>query len=372
MEVNAWVLSNKDGKREFDKRTVSLPTVNSSTSLVKPLAVGWEGNVSHAISREPIDINIQRKEEAVVLGNNGVVQLIKTEDARLEALAATCNGIFLVQPIFHNGATDSNGYLSSVFGYDMAGSSGLLSEYCVLPNKILMPLPIDFSAAPFWASYTIRYMTAWSVYHKSMKVYSAINDTNTKLNIVGWGGGTTLALLQLSALDGNTAIMLCGSEAKCIEAELHGVKAINTSSIMHEARKDKHPMAFIKLLKAELKPHLQGSGEIDIISDFVGEPTANASMALLGKGGVLATAGWKASPLVTVNRAASCIKQHTHVNCHHAHIEEIEAALQFGLEKSWCAKQTENYIFDDVLNVHDLYQNKKINSYFPVITGVNL
>ncbi len=54
MEVYAWVLSNVNGKKGFDKRTVCLPGISPSTSLVKPLAVEWEGNVSHAISREPI------------------------------------------------------------------------------------------------------------------------------------------------------------------------------------------------------------------------------------------------------------------------------------------------------------------------------
>ena len=365
ISTEAWQIEKQGSERIFQKREVTFSAPVAGESWVEPLAVGWEGNVSHAIDGKPLDVNVSRQEDSITLGNNGVVRLRQTNDPRIEAQAADCDGVFLVQPLFHPGAADKNGYLTSVFGYDMRGSSGLLARDCVLPNATLIPLPVGEDGAKFWASYTIRYMTAWSLYQRALKVHGVLNATARKLTFGGWGGGTTLALLQLAALEGHEAVMFCSSRAKCEEAEQHGITPVNVEEIRNEHAADER--AAIRFLRDTLREKFDRSFTFDVFSDFVGNPTINLTMDLLRQGGILATAGWKQGPMVKVNRALSCIKQHVHVYCHHANASEIADCVTYGLDRGWHAKSTADFGFDDCARVHEQFNQGVISSYFPVV-----
>lgn len=367
MKTTAWLLQGAESEHPFNLQKIELPDMTAGESVVKPVAVGWEGNMSHAILRQPIDINLSRGEDSVLLGNNGVVELVRTNCEATAKQAESCNGLFLVQPIFHPKATDAQGNLVSVFGYDMPGSSGLLSKKCVLPNEILLPLPICRSKAKFWASYTIRYMTAWSLFWKTAKVRLALGNRLEPGNFVGWGGGTTVAFLQLAAKLGHNAVMLCGSEAKCREAEAHGIQSLDISDLRLHTSTFGTTRDHYKYIKSGLQNLLIGEKEVDVICDFVGNPTAEMSLALLRRGGILATAGWKTGPIVHLNRAASCIKQHIHINSHHANKSEIWDSLRYGLQNDWHPKNVASYSFEEVSLLHEEFNSGVINSYFPIV-----
>ena len=54
-----------------------LPDMGPSHVLVEPIIGCWEANMAHALARKPIDICRERGEEKVVLGNSGVVRVVK-------------------------------------------------------------------------------------------------------------------------------------------------------------------------------------------------------------------------------------------------------------------------------------------------------
>ena len=75
--TDAWVLrrgaegagSALETDDDFRRETISLPALADDELLVEPLFDCWEGNMSHALARWPIDVCRQRGEERVVLGS---------------------------------------------------------------------------------------------------------------------------------------------------------------------------------------------------------------------------------------------------------------------------------------------------------------
>lgn len=364
----AWILRPEGYEPAFLQQDVVLPDLHKGQSRVRPLAVGWEGNNSHAIERKPLDVSKSRAEDRIVLGNNGVVELLETASEDLKRQAEGCDGVFLVQPIFHPGAVSDNGSLISVFGYDMRGSGGLLSRETIVPDSILLPLPVGHENVKYWASFTIRYMTAWSLFFRASRVFSVLHNGQSPQVFAGWGGGTTLALLQLAKLQGHDAVMFCSTAEKCAEAALHGIAAVNTTDLMVALGDGASEGDIVKAFRVAVSEALGRRAEIDVMVDFVGTPTADLTLALLRRGGVMATAGWKTGPMTRVNRALSAIKHHTHVYAHHANISEIADCLAFAIENDWCSKRVRSYDFDQVDALHSDYIAGRIDSYFPVVS----
>ena len=78
--TEAWVIYAGNGEpnpAELRKEQFSFPDIREDEVLVEPIFGCWEGNMSHAIARQPIDICLQRREEKAVVGNAGVVRVLK-------------------------------------------------------------------------------------------------------------------------------------------------------------------------------------------------------------------------------------------------------------------------------------------------------
>ena len=84
ISTDAWVLyagpEDKAGQPipgELRRETFSFPDMADDEVLVEPLYGSWEANLDHALSRNPVDICRQRREEKIVLGNGALVRVIE-------------------------------------------------------------------------------------------------------------------------------------------------------------------------------------------------------------------------------------------------------------------------------------------------------
>ena len=64
------------GQRLFERETIELPVLGPEDLIVEPLHGCWEGNMTHAVARDPIDVCAARAEDAIVLGNAGAVRVV--------------------------------------------------------------------------------------------------------------------------------------------------------------------------------------------------------------------------------------------------------------------------------------------------------
>lgn len=99
---------------EFRRDCYSFSDITDEEVLTEPLYGCWEGNMSHAISRDPIDICRQRREEKVVLGNAGVVRVIRVGS---QVTTVKEGDLAIMAPI---GSTDRFGYVTKYLANETA------------------------------------------------------------------------------------------------------------------------------------------------------------------------------------------------------------------------------------------------------------
>src|SRR5215470_2264402 len=81
ISTEAWVLyrgptdAPPGAPGEFKREIYCFPDITDDEVLVEPIYGCWESNMTHAITRDPIDICRQRREEKIVLGNAGIVRV---------------------------------------------------------------------------------------------------------------------------------------------------------------------------------------------------------------------------------------------------------------------------------------------------------
>ena len=80
--TDAWVM--RRGGREpvepgkLERKRYALPAMTDHDVLAEPIYGSWEANMTHSLERNPVDVCRIRREEEVVLGNAGVVRILKT------------------------------------------------------------------------------------------------------------------------------------------------------------------------------------------------------------------------------------------------------------------------------------------------------
>ena len=80
IRTEAWVLhsaASQAGRGKLVKQPFTFPDILPREVLAKPLYGCVEGNMLHALTRDPVDICEERGEESVVIGNAGVVVVEK-------------------------------------------------------------------------------------------------------------------------------------------------------------------------------------------------------------------------------------------------------------------------------------------------------
>ena len=73
--------SGNDLPGVLEKTLYPLPPMSDHNVLAEPIYGAWEANMTHCLERKPVDVCRIRREEEVVLGNAGVVRILKTGTA---------------------------------------------------------------------------------------------------------------------------------------------------------------------------------------------------------------------------------------------------------------------------------------------------
>ena len=381
MHTEAWVLERGDINPVLGKlkqKLIVLDMLAEDEILVEPIFGCWEGNMTHALQRYPIDIARRRGEAEVVLGNSGVVRVLKPGSL----IKDFSPGDFaVVRPV---DSWDEAGYPLKIWAYDAPKTVGLLARQTKVKQHHLFKIPSDsaFSLRQ-WAAFSLRYPTAWDnwqVAFGSWQLQMAseqLDLTSTKISDVfvwAWGGGVSFAELTLAQQSGCKTFMAASTDQRLLQLKDAGITPIDRREFPDLAfdpkqfatdygYRKRYMQSELKFLDT-VKHHTQGKG-VSIFIDNLGGGLQRATLNALGRQGVLTTTGWKTGVETSTSRAAACINRHIFVHTHAAHLNS--RAHQHALDTNWMAPEPQDiYNWDEIPELADNYENGRIDSYFPI------
>lgn len=381
LTTDAWVIhQGPDGgathePAELRLESYALPELGPDEVLAEPVYGCWESNMSHAIERRPVDICRQRKEDRVVLGNSGVVRVLKTGPAVRTVREGDACVVFGVV------MADAHGYPMQVLAYDAPDTMGILAKRVRLSERSLIPVPRHTRySLRHWAAFSVRYITAWSnwkVAYGCWRVQMSEEDLPAPW-IWGWGGGSALAELTLAQRHGWRASMIAGSDERLQLIKTLGMDGVDRRWFgdlsFDEARYASDPDYRRSYQAAEARflalvhERTDGAG-VAIFVDHLGAPVTRATLRALGRQGVLTTAGWKCGMRTSSVRALECINRHIHVHTHYSRYSEARAAIQAGESTGWMPPLADDervYQWEDIPSLARDYAAGRISSYFPL------
>ena len=386
--TEAWVLHKGPSKAEpgeLKREAFSFADISEHEVLAEPIYGCWEANMTHALQRNPIDVCRLRGEAKVVLGNAGVVRVLRTGAAVTRVReGALC----VLIPI---GSWDAAGYPLTILAYDAPATMGVLAKQMKLHETQLFPLPVsDMSEHSLqhslqqWAAFSIRYGTAWDnwqvaygAWRLQMMPRGRVEEENQHLPetyVWGWGGGVVLGELLLAKRVGCQVAMISSHAARLDLIKKMGITPIDRRQFMDldfDERRFKADFAYRRrYMKAEIKfldlvkTHTNGAG-VSIFIDNIGGPVFRATLKALGRQGVITTSGWKEGMNLSVARGAECIQRHIHVHTHGSH--RSDKGFYFALQNGWLPPVTgEVTSWDEIPQLAEAYAQGQIDSYFPI------
>ena len=377
--TEAWVLHAGDpaatGPASLQRDAFPLNDLLPQEALVEPIYGSWEANMSHALSRRPIDVPRARREDRVVLGNCGLVRVMETGAA-----------VTHVSPgdlcIIGNGARwDRFGYPEQVWAYDWPGSIGFLAKQAHVVADILLPVPAGSRFSPMqWAAFGVRYATAYSNWDVAYRCWRAqVHETDMPKPFVwGWGGGSSLGSVHLAAVMGFPAVMITASDARRTLCAALGIQTVDrrafptiafdeprfaADAVYRSAYKVSEDAFYQQVLA--MTDNLGAS----IFFDYLGSPVIRATLRALARQGVVSTAGWKHGMSITSMRAIECIRRHIHVHTHYVRRGQIAEAMRFAEETGWMVPRLPDekvWAWDDIPALAAAFDAGAIDSYFPL------
>lgn len=376
--TKAWVLHQapEGGKEEslaerLREESFSFSDLTENEVLAEPVYGCWEGNMSHAIERDPIDICRQRREKNVVIGNAGVVRVLRVGSA----VRTLKEGDLCM--VFCNGIADDRGYPEKIYAYDAPGSVGLLARQTKLHQSQLIRVPEKSKLSlRQWAAFSLRYVTAWANWHAAHGCWRSLSNEASLPNVWGWGGGVTYAQLTLGAQLGCEATMISSDDSR--------ISLIKSSQIQAVDRREFPNLSFDpdrygsdsafrqRYLESEerflqIVNELTNEHGVAIFIDFIGLPVYRATLKALARPGVITTAGWKEGMLLTTLRAIECMRWHAHVHTHYARYDQALAAISFAEEKQWAPPLEErNYTWEEIPELAESFSRGEVSTFFPV------
>jgi NADPH:quinone reductase-like Zn-dependent oxidoreductase len=376
VKTEAWVIrqaESKDaGHAELERTEIEFDNISSEEVLVRPLFGCWEGNMGHAIERDPVDIARQRDEEYVVMGNAGVVEIVECGDD----VTTVKEGDKAI--LFCNGIWDEYGYPKKIFGFDCKGTIGMLAKKTKLHQKQVIPIPdCDRDMLRRWAGFSLRYPTAWSNWRLAYGTLRLLLDQRELPDPIvwGWGGGVTLGQLDLARRHGCDTVQISGNSKRRAAAEKLGIDVVDRSQfrdLYYDPKKFRKDEEYTENYLAAEKKFLDivdektdGRG-VNIFIDYVGQPVIRGTHKALARQGVIATAGWKEGMSLQFLRAIECIKRHQHIHTHYARYEEGIDSVRYAIANDWLPDVDEReYTFDDVPKLSADYLDGDF-VYFPI------
>lgn len=354
IETEAWVLRPQDasGLPQFSLRPFSFPDIGPKEVLTEPLYGCWEGNMEHALQGSPMNLFKQRGETEIVVGNAGVVRVLRCG----EAVDGLQEGDVCL--VFCIGDLDEYGYPRTILGFDSPGTMGVLAKRARFREDQLIKLPEDSGITlRQWAAFSLRYITAFSNWHSATRAWRAQmeNAYPQECHVVGWGGGVSIAQLELARIEGCQGTLISASETHRSKARQLGLNALSRST---------EPGGDETLLEQLME--LTGGRGASIFIDNIG---ANFRLTLraLARQGVITTCGWRENMVFPVSRAAECIARHTHVFTHYAPRTHGLQAVEFATTHGWAPQvSAASFSWNDIGNLADLYIRGQIDDYFPI------
>ena len=356
IETQAWVLPSTTNDAEPGRlvlETFRMTPPAADEVLVKPLFGCWEGNMTHALQRSPLDLCVVRDESRIVLGNAGVVEVVEAPADSGLASGDRC-------VVFCNGEPDAHGYPRLIYGYDAPGTVGVLARLTKLKTRQLIKLaPESTASLEQWAAFSLRYITAWANWRVALGCWKAqMGDCRPEdAHVLSWGGGVGLAELSLARLAGHPAAMVASCASRLDTIERNGIVPVDRRAFS-EARFEADFLATVG--------RLTGGAGAAVFVDNVGAHY-RSTLKALARQGVLATSGWKHGLIFPVLRANECIERHLHVYTHYARRDEGEAAVAFAERHGWVPpKASHVWAWEDVPKLADAYAKGEIEDYFPI------
>lgn len=378
LKTDAWVVHRGEGKNpgkaELKFEKFEIPDLGPEHVYARPLYGCWEGNMGHILDRKPLDVAAQRDEDRVVMGNAGVVEIIEVGDD----VTTVKKGDIAV--LFCNGGWDEFGYPEWIFGYDAKDTIGMLAKTTRLHQKQVIRIPdkapTDARLAQ-WAGFSLRYPTAWSNWRLAYGTYRLMLDDNEypTPTVWGWGGGVTLAQLDLAHRAGCNAVQISSSGARRALAENLGIGVVDRSEFkdlyFDERRYRKDEEYTAKYLAAEnvfkdiVKERTDGGG-VNIFIDYIGGPVSRATILATSRQSVVTTAGWKAGMRVSNIRAIECINRRQHIHTHYARYSEGIQAVNYAANNDWLPEvDPKIYNYEDVPTLAEDYAKGDF-VYYPI------
>jgi NADPH:quinone reductase-like Zn-dependent oxidoreductase len=379
--TDAWVVHEGSGtdKKEaaaFRLEPFELPELDPTEVLIEPLYGAWEGNYGHAIARDPVDICRERGEKRIVLGNCGVVRVLKPGQS---GQGLKEGDICL---LLGNAKADEYGYMIKAHAYDARRTVGIMAKKSKAQRNQLVPIPPDnpYSLAQ-WAAFSLRYVTAWANWKVAFGCWQLqIPEKYRKqhLSVWGWGGGVAFAELSLAKLFGARCVMITSKASRLALAEKQGLETVDRGKFQEltfdPGRYDNDPVyhkAYRRTEVAfltEVRKRTDARG-VAIFIDNIGEPVFRLTLKALAREGVIATSGWKLGMQSSYMRASECIARHTFVHTHYASNEEAAQAVEFALARNWFPPQeslSAVHAWEDIGRLAAEYARNETDSYFPI------
>ncbi|MGC0419782.1 zinc-binding alcohol dehydrogenase family protein [Embleya sp. AB8] len=344
-------------------------------ALVEPILGSWEANIDHALARSPIDVCSSRGEDVVVLGNLGVVRVLKV-NAGSRDVRVREGDLCLLMPF---GKLDRFDYAELAYAYDAPGTIGLLAKRTKLDARLLLPIPADTAySLPQWASYG-RYFTAWDNWHKAYGCWrmQVPDDDPANHLVFGWGGGVAFAELMLAKRAGFRVAMTAGSDERVAFLRDNGITpvdrrrfpALSLPTREERTDRDRHRRRRSSVEQfLGLVDELSDGHGVAVFVDNIGEPLYDVTLTALAREGVVTTCGWKAGMRLSHLRGAESIARHIMVNTHVWRMPDSPGIRDFQEAEGWIAPAGSDviYDFDRVPELADDYANGRIGSYFPM------
>jgi NADPH:quinone reductase-like Zn-dependent oxidoreductase len=373
-QADAWLLyageSDTPSRATLARETIRVAPPGPGEVIAEPLYGCWEGNMGHALNRQPVDICRQRGEPRVVIGNAGVVR-VRACGPDVTTLRPGQNAI-----IFCTGVEDRWGYPDKILAYDAPGSMGCLSTVMRLRERQLIAVPDDTRhTLPQWAAFSLRYITAWANWELALGVFrlSVPEDECPSPHVWGWGGGVSLAELDLARRNGCRTLMISGSDHHLASIPC-GISRLDRRCFGdlsfdeqrygedsgYRARYRDAERCFVEAVR-----RLTDEEMVQVFLDYVGLPVYRLTLRALSREGVIATAGWKEGMEMRHLRAKECIDRHQHVHTHYARYAQGLAAVRYAEETGWMpCVDGRVYSFDEIPELADDYEAER-TSYFP-------
>lgn len=371
MKTEAWAVRPDDGRPgRLEKVEITLRPPGVSEVIVEPLLGSWESNMTHAIARRPVDICAMRNEPYVVLGNSGVGRVVACGPD-----VALSEGDVCLYAFPHE--FDAHGFPIRLMGFDRPHLHGLLAKRGLWRAEDLFVLPKDsrFTLRQ-WAAFSVRFLSAWSSWHIAHGAWRLQMD-GVPPHVFGWGGGTTLATLQLARAYGFEATMLASKPGRLELIEALGIHALDRRTyvdLWHEDERMTDPAYAARYREAErrflaeVEARTHGRG-VSIFFDNIGTPVLRATLKALARQGVLATVGWLEGRDTYLNRARECVHRHLHVHTHGYRRQDVAPAVAFAEANGWMPTvhaEERVYAFDAIPALAEDFAAGRVTTYFPI------